>query len=414
MPEQTITCPSCGTVIPLTEALSNQIKEDARKEFEGKAKEKELEIKRREEEVSKRLKDIEDSKRSIDDTVAKRLAAEKTRVFQEAEKRAKEGLEVTLKDLREENAEKDRKLNEARLNELEFRKKARELEERQKSIDLEIARKIDSEKEKIRQTALEMFSEEHRLKDLEKDKVMNDMRKTIEELKRKSEQGSMQTQGEVLELDLELLLRSRFPIDVIEPVAKGIKGADIIQNVFTRNGQPCGSIAWELKRTKAWNDEWITKIKDDQREMKSEAAVIVSETLPKGVASFSCMEGVWVTSIQLAPNLAEALRVGLIQVAQSRISAVGKNEKMEAMYNYLTGSGFRQKIEAIVEAFKSMREDLEQEKRAITKSWSKREKQIERVIMTTAGLYGDMQGIVTLPEIKSFELSSGDSEDAAE
>lgn len=409
MADQKISCPYCGKVIPLTETLSSQIKEDVRKEYEKRERDKELEFKRREDELARRGRQLEDEKKSVEEMVSKRLTLEKARLMQEAGKRAREEMDVQFRDLLEEGARKDRLLSEARNAELELRKKANELEEKGRSLELEIARKIDAEREKIRQSTLEMFSEEHRLKDLEKDKVMNDMRKTIEELKRKSEQGSMQTQGEVLELDLEALLKARFPIDVIEPVGKGVRGADIIQRVYTRTGALCGTVVWELKRTKAWNDEWISKLKDDQREIKAEAAVLVSETLPKGLTSFGLVDGVWVTSIAIAPNLAEALRVGLIQVAHSRLSEVGKNEKMEAIYNYLSGSEFRQKIEAIAESFRTMKEDLDREKNAMIKLWAKREKQIEKVVTNTLRMYGDMQGIIgaSLPEIKSLELGAG-------
>ncbi len=409
MAEPTVTCPYCSKGIPLTEALSNQIKEGLRREYEARAQEKEVGLKRREEEMRKKASELDDSRKALEETVARRLAVEKTRLLRDAQEKAKEELSNELKDLKEETLEKARLLDEARRNELELRKKARELEEEKKGLELEVARRLDAEREKIRQAAVEMFSEEHRLKDIEKDKKMDDMRRMIEELKRKTEQGSVQAQGEALELDLEALLRTSFPIDVIEPVPKGIRGADILQRVYAKSGQCSGTIAWESKRTKAWNDEWITKLKDDQRETKAEIAVLVTETLPRGISSFAHIDGVWVTGIALAGSLAGVLRDGLIQVAQSRLSAVGKGEKMEAIYNYLSGPEFRHRVEAIVESFKTMQEDLESEKRAMTKIWAKREKHIERVVSNTSRMYGDMQGIIgaTLPEIKSLELGSG-------
>lgn len=412
MDDQIIKCPSCGSNIPLTEALSNKIKEGLEAEFQAKSRAKELEIKRREESLVSKVKEIEEQKKSVEEIVFKRLSLERARLLEEAKKKVSEEKDLELRDLREENLLKEKKLEEARSQELELRKKARELEEAKKNLDLEMARKLDSERDRIRQATIELFSEEHRLKDLEKDKRIADMLNKIDELKRKGEQGSMQTQGEVLELDLELLLKEKFPLDVIEPVAKGIRGADIVQKVYTRAGHYCGSIAWESKRTKAWNDEWITKLKDDQREVKAEAAVIVTEALPKGVAAFAHIEGVWVTGVPLAGALAEAIRLGLTQVAQSRLSAVGKNEKMEAIYEYLSGAGFRQRVEAIIESFRSMKEDLDSEKRSVMKAWAKREKQIERVMANTSGMYGDMQGIIgsTLPEIKLLELGSGEEE----
>lgn len=405
MAEEIIKCPSCGSDIPLTEALSSKIKEGLKTEYEQKAREHEAEIKRREDELKKRAAEM-------DDMVARKLAAERARLLDDARKKAIEQFDTELKDLREEKAIKERLLEESRKKELELLRRNRQIEEEKKALELEAARKLDAEREKIRQAAFEVFSEEHRLRDLEKDKQMADLRKKIEELKHKTEQTSQQAQGEILELDLEAMLKARFPADVIEPVAKGVRGADIIQRVYTRTGQACGAIAWESKRTKAWNDEWVTKLKDDKREMKAEVAVIVTEALPKGVTAFGLVDGVWVTTVPLAGCLAEALRGTLTEVSLARLSAVGKNEKMEAIYNYLSGPEFRQRIEGIVEAFRAMKEDLEAEKRAMTRIWARREKQIERVTTNTTGMYGDMQGIIgsTLPEIKTLELGTGDDE----
>jgi hypothetical protein len=408
MPEQTIICPNCGKEIPLTATLSHQLKESLRKEYEDKAKEKEQELARREKLLEEKAKQVEDSEKAIEQRVTEKIKAEREKLKKEAKKELEEALLLEQKDLQEQLAEKDRKLEEARKAELDLRKKIREAEEAKKNVELEVARRIDEEREKIKQQTLEMFSEEHRLKDLEKDKKINDMLKTIEELKRKAEQGSMQTQGEVMELDLESLLKTKFPVDEIEPVPKGRRGADILQKVYSRGGQHCGTIIWETKCTKAWSDGWIPKLKDDQREVKAEIAVIVTEVLPKDVSSFTQIEGVWVTNFSLAGALAEVLRTGLIQLSQAKLSAVGKGEKMEVLYNYLSSPEFRQRVEAIVEGFKSMKEDLEHEKRATIKNWAKREKQIERVITNTAIMYGDMQGIIgaSIPSIKLLEIGT--------
>jgi hypothetical protein len=413
MPDHTIICPHCNKEIPLTETLSHQIRESIQNELEAEAQEKERTLKLREKAITEKEKDIETAKSTIEQQVAELLKAEETKLKQAAKTEAESALQVEFKDLQEQIAAKEQRLKESQENELGLRKKTRELEERQKSLELEVARKIDEEKEKIRQDTLVMFTEDHRLKDLEKDKQMEDMRRTIDELKRKSEQGSMQTQGEVLELDLETLLKARFPFDAIEPVPKGMRGADILQKVVNPTGQFCGTIIWETKRTKAWSDGWISKLKDDQREVKAEIAVIVSEMLPKGVSSFTQIEGVWVTSTALSASVAEALRLILIQVSQATLSYANKDEKMELLYNYLSGPTFRQKVEAIVEAFVAMKGDLDKERRAMTKTWAKREKQIEKVILSTAGMYGDMQGIIgaSLPEIKMLDLESSAEED---
>jgi len=305
-------------------------------------------------------------------------------------------------------AEKEQKLLDAQSKELELRKQRRDLEEKYKNIELEMARKLDEERERMREEISKSVAENHRLKDMEKDKKMNDMLRRIEELKRKAELGSQQLQGEVLELELEEVLKANFPFDQIEPVSKGKRGADILQKVHNQSSQYCGTVVWELKRTKGWSDGWIEKLKEDQRETKAEIAVLATTALPKEVNSFGYINGVWVTNPTLAVCLAIALRMNLIQVANAKMAAVGKGEKMEVLYNYLSGKEFGQRVEAIVEAFISMRSDLEKEKSAMNKIWSKREKQIERVIHNISGMYGEMQAIVggSLPQIKSLELKS--------
>ena len=413
MPDQTIICPHCSKEIPLTETLTHQLKENLRKEFEEEVKGKEHDLAKREKLLEEKAKQVEDSEKAVQQRVIEKVNTEKEKWKQEAKKEAESNILIELKDLKKQITEKDEKIEQFQNNELEFRKKMRELEDQKKNVDLEVERKVDERRKEIEQKAVETFTEEHRFKDLDKDKKIADMTKKIEDLERLSKQGSMQTQGEVLELDLEALLKTRFPVDEIEPVPKGMRGADILQKVYSRSGQYCGTIIWETKRTKAWSDGWILKLKDDQREVKAEIAVIVSETLPKEVRSFTQVDGVWVTNFTLAVNLSEALRTGLIRVSQVNLSAVGKNEKMEVLYNYLSGPEFRQQVEAIVDSFKSMKEDLDQEKRAITKSWAKRERQIERVITNTASMYGDLQGIIgaSLPQIKLLELETDKDEE---
>lgn len=412
MPDQTIICPNCGKKIPLTETLTHQIKDNLRKEFEVRAKEIEISFAKREKLLIEEAEKLEKTKQTLEKEVSERLKSETEKIKREAKKEALAALELEFRDLKEQNEEKDKKLEEARKAELEFRKRMRELEEQKKSVELEVARKIDKEREKIKQTTLEMFTEEHRLKELEKDKKISDMLKTIEDLKRKAQQGSMQTQGEVLELDIEGLLKTTFPTDEIEPVPKGMRGADILQKVFN-SGQYCGTIIWEAKHTKTWSDTWVSKLKDDQRAAKAEIAILATETMPKGVNSFTHIDGVWVADFSLVGNLADVLRKGIIDLFQLKRSSVGKNEKMEFLYDYLSGPEFKQKVEAIVEAFKVMKEDLDHERRSMTKMWAKREKQIERVILNTGSMYGDMQGIIgaSLPQIKLLEMGEDEEEE---
>ena len=292
--------------------------------------------------------------------------------------------------------------------ELEARKAKWEAEETKRTLELEKQRAIDAERSSIKAAAKQESDERYRLDALEKDKKISDLAGMIEDMKRKAEQKSQQLQGEVLELDFEASLRTAFPRDIIEPVAKGTFGGDVVHKVTDAMGRVAGTILWESKRTKNWSGSWTNKLKGDQREAKAEIAAMISLVLPEGVSGFDCYEGVWVSNPACALPMARALRHGLLEVAGARAAGEGQQSKMALVYQYLTGSAFRQRIEAIKEAFESMAEDLEAEKKAITKQWSKRETQIGMVIDSTLGLYGDLQGIAgkSMPEIEGFEFKS--------
>jgi hypothetical protein len=219
------------------------------------------------------------------------------------------------------------------------------------------------------------------------------MQRQIEDLKRKAEQGSQQLQGETLEVELEGLLRARFPLDSIEPVPKGEFGGDVIQRVVGPTGAASGVILWESKRTKNWSDGWLAKLRADQRTAGAEIAILISIALPKDIASFGQIDGVWVTELRYAEPLAIALRQTLIEVHSARLIQAGQSTKMELVYQYLTGPKFRHRIEAIVEKFSDMQDDLAKEKKAMMRLWAKRDAQIQAVIESTVGMYGDLQGI---------------------
>jgi Uncharacterized protein conserved in bacteria (DUF2130) len=240
----------------------------------------------------------------------------------------------------------------------------------------------------------------------EKEQQIAGMQRKIEDLLRKAEQGSQQAQGEVLEVELESQLRARFPRDLIEPVPKGEFGGDVLHHVFGASGQNCGTILWESKQTKAWHDGWLVKLRDDQRVAKAEIALIVSSALPKGVKAFDLVENVWVTEPRFAIPLAIALRQSLIDVAGSRLTQRGQQTKMALIYRYLTGPQFRHRIDAIVEKFTDMREDLDRERKVLTKLWARREEQLKCVLDSTAGLYGDLQGIAghSMPELECLDI----------
>jgi hypothetical protein len=370
-------------------------------------------VKKREAEVKKKNKalkaaeaQIAKSREAIDEEIEAKLKERLSEAEKKAAKKLEGQFKDQLKELQSDLEEKEADIKSFRKQELELRKEQRKLKEAAESLELEVARKLDEEREKIREETSKKIAEETRLKEKEKDKVINDLKASLEDMKRKAEQGSMETQGEVLEQDFEAQLKGFFVHDDIQPVPKGIKGADLVQTVRTPMGGECGILLWETKNTKAWSNNWIPKLKDDMIETRASIAVLVSVVLPDGIKRFDQVDGVWVSDPLCALPLAAALREQLMAISRERTASTGKNEKMEALYQYLAGVEFKQKIEGIIEAFTSMQEQLNKERRAMEKHWKQREKQIERVVKNTAGLYGDMQGIIggQIPAIPALEL----------
>lgn len=399
-----ITCPKCHHQFALDDVLKHEV-EEQREQFNRNLADKEEEFREKEKKLKEKEKQLELSQKSIEEQVQEKVKQEKTRLEKEALQKVSKDKEEEMNLLTEQWEETKKKLGEAQKNELELRKKQNQLEEDKKAFELEKQRQLDEAKKELQEIAEKKAQETHHLKDAEKEKKIQDMQKIIEDLQRKAQQGSQQTQGEVLELELEELLKTTFPYDEIIPVAKGVQGADIIQKVHNTAGRLCGTIIWESKHTKSWSEPWILKLKDNQREAKAEIAVIVSTVLPEDVKTFIFRDGVWISGVPTVIGLAMALRTNLIQLAMAKLASVGKNEKMEVLYNYLTGTEFQHRVEAIVETFVSMKEDLESEKRAYTKQWAKREKQIQRVIDSTVGMHGDLEGLIgnALPQIKMLE-----------
>jgi hypothetical protein len=405
MPKITIKCPKCQNEFSVDQALEDQISQEMKKEFEQKNLEREREVEKLKSSFELEKNKIEEEAKKKFWTIAQEKAAAKVKGEIEAFTSEKKFLEETLK-------EKDRKIAEAQAAELELRKMKNLLEEERRTFELDKQRQLDEERVKIKEETAKLINEENRLKEAEYNKKFQDAQKQIGDLKRRLEQGSQQTQGEVLELALEESFRTEFPTDEILPVPKGINGADIIQKVIDQKGRVVGIIAWELKRTKAWSDGWIQKLKDDQRKVKADTAVVISQSLPEGIKGFGFRDGVYVSSSEAALSLARVLRMNLIQLASIRSLEDGKTEKKEIIYNYLCSAEFGNRISAVVEASIAMKKVLDQERRAYTKIWAEREKQIGRVEENMIGVYGDIKGIagMTLPGIKSLDLPSGEEE----
>jgi hypothetical protein len=415
MTEPTITCPNCKTEIKLTESLAAPLIESTRRDFEKRLALKDSDIAKKEEALREREEAVTKAKQAIDDQVAEKLVAERAKIVSEESKKAKLALQTDidqkareLSELQDVLTQRDVKLAEAQKAQADLIRQKRELDDDKRELELTVEKRVQDGLTVTREQAKKEAEEGLKLKVMEKEQTIASMQTQIEELKRRAEQGSQQLQGEVQELELEALLRAKFPRDTIEPVPKGEFGGDALQRVIGPLGQVCGTILWESKRTKNWSDGWLVKLRDDQRTAKADIAIIVSQTLPKDVESFDLVDGIWVTNAKSVFSLAVALRHSLIELASARQALEGQQTKTEMVYQYLTGPRFRHRVEAIVEAFSSMQEDLDREKKAITKQWAKREEQIERVMQATVGMYGDLQAIAgkSFQEIEGLELAA--------
>lgn len=367
-----ITCPHCGKEVEVSEALKHEFEEKLIKELGEKHK-----------------KELEEVTRKAENKIENKLKNQ----FELQIKTAKEDLEET------------QKRNKELLEQLtELNKLIRDLKKKDDERTYETEKKIIEAEDKAREEAKKKAVEESHLKILEKEKQLSDALRVNEELKRKLQQGSMQTQGEVLELELEKILKNEFPNDKVLPVGKGIRGADLIQEVWDRNGNRCGTILWESKNAK-WNNEWLGKLKNDQRQVKADIAVLISEILPSDIKSACFKEGIWLAHRTFTVGIGMALRANIIQAHHIRHSVQGKNMKMEVLYNYLSGIEFKQRVEGIIDSFTLLQEELEKEKRWFAAKWARQEKQIRNVVDNTHGMHGDLKGImgVALPDVKSLE-----------
>lgn len=421
--EPTITCPNCSTEIKLTESLAAPLIQATRKEYEARIAQQETVVAQREEEIRKAKKDIEDAQARIDEQVSEKLRAERASIIEEEKKKAKlaaaSDMEDKVRELSELQAvlkDRDEKLKEAQKAQAELLRKQRELDDAKRELDLTVEKRVQKSVAQVREKAKAEVEEVLKLKVTEKEEQIASMQRQIEDLKRKAEQGSQQLQGEVLELALEETLRTKFPFDSIEPVGKGEFGGDVLQRVVSSTGTTCGAILWETKRTKNWSDGWLAKLRNDQRAAQADLAIIISEALPKGIDTFGPVDGVWVTGGQYYVPLAIALRQSLIEINNSKIAREGQHTKMELVYDYLTGPRFRHRIEAIVEKFSDMQADLDRERKAMTRLWAKRETQIQGVIESTVGMYGDLQGIAgqAIQKIEGLEIPLIDSADESD
>jgi len=419
-----IKCPSCGNVFDVEEVIANDLEEKLKKEYSTKL---EQSLNTLGEERKKFQHDqiiFEEKKKKENELFQQKIAQEKQKMEIELQHQLTRSIssdfENKLKLLEQNNQDKDEKLKLARQKELEFLQRESQLKNKEAELELSVQRKLQEERGKLtedirkieeQKVAAKEEASQFRMREMEKQ--LDDQKKLVEEMRRKAEQGSMQLQGETQELLLEEILREHFPFDSIVEVGKGVEGADCMQVVRNAVGSECGKIIFESKRAKSWNNVWVDKLKTDMRNKQADLAILVTQSFPKGMSCFGERDGVWICSFKEVTGLTAALRNAIIRISDTRKSEENKGEKMQMLYNYLTGLEFRQHIEAIVEGFMSMKQSIFKERIQMEKLWKEREKQLEKVLLNTSGMYGSIKGIAgssvnSIPLLEGNEVNEDD------
>lgn len=409
---QKITCPNCNTLIDLDKIADRKYNELL------KDQENKLQIQE------------EQQRKKFDEEMEKNTQEMRKKAQEFAEKKAEEErkkVELEMKDMSDRLKKAEDEQQDAKKKELEFIKKQRELEDKEKNFELEMEKKMLDERKKIEVSVaeklklssdkevteqLEKIQEEHRKKDLEMLKQQEQMKKTIDDLKRKAEQWSQQIQWDIQEDDLKNAISSSFPIDSIEDVPTWIKWADLIQTVRNNLWQPAWVIVWESKNTKAWQDAWVMKLKEDKLKINWNIAILVSTVLPKDLKNFWMVDDVMVCVPEFAISVANMLRDKLISISKVEKSLEWKDIKMEMLYKYLSSEEFSSKISMMVDVFSNLKWWIDAERRAMEKNWKKREKDLERATFAVTWMYWELESLMwqALPGSEKLELGAWDDD----
>jgi hypothetical protein len=402
----TVKCPNCKHEFQLGDAISGEIEANIKARYLAQYNKDQKLIAEKEKQYEIQLEQLKKQQEEQDKIIAEKVKLQRSMLEQEATKKAAEEVDVRVKLMEKELQDKTEKIKEAQLKELELMQKEKALKEKQEMFTVELEKQLLEREKLVEEKIRKAESEKTDFKVKELQKQLEDQKKLTEEMVRKQGQGSMQLQGEVHELALEDLLKVTFPFDLIEEVGKGVRGADAVQTVRNPLGQACGKIIYESKNTKAFGGDWIDKLKHDMRSTQADIAVIVTETMPKDMDRFGMKDGVWVCSFHEIKSLAYVLRDSLVKIYAANASQENKGDKMSMLYSYLTGTEFRQQIEAIVEGFTELQDGIQKEKNAMQKIWKEREKQLEKVLLNTTNFYGSVKGIAgnAIGDIKALEL----------
>jgi hypothetical protein len=343
--------------------------------------------------------------RAREETLAARERDMESRVAQAATEKAAELVAADRDSFERLLAERGAQVQALQAEQVSLREERQRLQDQKAALALDVQRQVDAKLQEREGVVRNQEAERARFREAELIQTIEGMKGTISDLQRKAEQGSQQIQGEVLELALEEVLKREFVTDSFEEIKKGARGADVLQRVMTRSLQPAGSILWEAKRAKEWGRDWPNKLKADMQDSGADVGILVTTSMPKETVAgqpFCLHEDVWVSTWGAAVPLAAAIRERVLEVHKQRIVSAGKGEKMEAVYDYVTSPQFAQKLRAVFDTFKRMREELETEKNTTTQRWARREKQIAVAQNSLLAIGGDVQGLAqtAMPQLE--------------
>jgi hypothetical protein len=403
-------CPSCGTNISVDELLVTQFEESIKKDLQSELQLREEELSKKREEYKQLALQLSKEKEDVDDLVnsrVKQLVNSREEALKASiQKEVEDEKKMQLEELENELIKKSNQLQELNGTKAKLQRLQREMEEAETRIILEKEKEMTERLEQARFTIKEQAQQESFLKLREREKVIEDLKNKLDEAKQKAEQGSMQLQGEIQELEIINILQEFHPFDEITQSKKGANAADILQVVRTQNGAECGKIYYESKRTKSWSNEWVKKFKQDNINTKADILVLVTNALPKDIQRYGIIDGVWICSFNDVKELSLVLRYGLLKLQSVAITQKGKESKMELLYSYLTSEEFKNVFESIIQGFRTIQESHQSEKLKMQRLWKEREKVLEQVLSNSIDFYGSIKGIAgsSIPEIPMLQF----------
>ena len=407
-------CPNCGSVFNVDELLVSQFEESIKKDLKAELKDKEAELNNEKTELKKLTiqlaKEKEELEISVQEKIKSQLLLKEESLKEAIRKEINNEKSLQLQDLESELIKKSAQLKDLNGTKAQLERLRREMEEAETRIVLEKEKEFSERLEQARNSIKEQTQQESFLKIKEREKVIEDLKNKLDEAKRQAEQGSMQLQGQIQELEIIELLREFHPYDEITQSKTGTNAADVLQVVRTQSGSECGKIYYESKRTKAWSNEWVSKFKQDNITTKADILVLVTNALPKDIQRYGIIDGVWICSFNDVKELSLVLRFGLLKLQQVAITQHGKESKMESLYRYLTSEDFKNVFESILEGFKTLQDSHNSEKLKMQRLWKEREKVLEKILSNSVEFYGSIKGIAgaAIPEFKSLEFSQVD------